>query len=155
MKRHRGEKDKGEALNITPMIDVVFLLLIFFIATIQLPDPEDEMRAYLPKEEVKEQGASDQMDEQEDPNVIPHTIVLEPNRILVGQIDLGRDWEALKGYLDEWRLEQASSDEVEHEIVLVPAANTPYHMVIRALKICANYGFEDVNFGKMLQGTAE
>jgi biopolymer transport protein ExbD len=145
MKRHRGDDDKGEALNITPMIDVVFLLLIFFIATIQLPDPEDELLAYLPREEQKVEGAGDETEEQEQ-DVITHMIVLEPGRIVMDNIEL-QGWGGLRERLDSLRLIQAQSDEIRHEIVLASADSTPYRQVIRALEVCANYGFKDVNFG--------
>jgi biopolymer transport protein ExbD len=145
MKRHRGEDEKGEALNITPMIDVVFLLLIFFIATMQLPDPEDEMRAYLPRQEPQQQGAGDQV-EPEERDVIAHTIRLEPGRILVDNNEV-EGWGALGEWLDSLRLIQTQTEDVTHEIVLASAAATPYRHVIRALQMCANYGFKDVNFG--------
>jgi hypothetical protein len=32
-------------------------------------------------------------------------------------------------------------------MVLISSAETPYRHVIRALEICSNYGFQDVNFG--------
>jgi biopolymer transport protein ExbD len=145
MRRHRGDDDKGEALNITPMIDVVFLLLIFFIATIQLPDPEDEMRAYLPREEQQVEGAGDEVEDQER-QVITHMIVLEPGSISMDNIPLPT-WSALQERLDSLRLIQSQSEDVRHEIVLAASAGTPYRQVIRALETCARYGFQDVNFG--------
>ena len=36
MRKHHGalgEEDEGEEINLTPMLDVVFIMLIFFIVT--------------------------------------------------------------------------------------------------------------------------
>ena len=55
-KRLRPAKGSGLSINLTPMIDVVFLLLIFFVliaqfswrqrAPVQLPDPEPSAAKY-------------------------------------------------------------------------------------------------------------
>ncbi|KAA3606029.1 MAG: biopolymer transporter ExbD [Planctomycetota bacterium] len=45
--------------NLTPMIDVVFLLLIFFMLATTFLDPEKEIDIDLPVAESGEQGASE------------------------------------------------------------------------------------------------
>jgi biopolymer transport protein ExbD len=46
--RQRRKPDRSE-LNMAPMIDVVFLLLIFFMCTSSFDRPENEMRSDLPR----------------------------------------------------------------------------------------------------------
>jgi len=44
-----GQAEQSVEINITPMIDCVFLLLIFFIVTMKVPQIERNMPANLPK----------------------------------------------------------------------------------------------------------
>ncbi len=56
-KRTQSVRDSGISINLTPMIDVVFLLLIFFVliaqssrwrrAEVELPDPEPSAAEYV------------------------------------------------------------------------------------------------------------
>ncbi len=47
--RRRLEDPQTEALNMTPMIDVVFQLLIFFMLTMQFKEVEGKLLSQLPK----------------------------------------------------------------------------------------------------------
>ena len=44
------EEPKNEELNMTPMIDVVFQLLIFFMCSLHFKTLEGKMTSYLPKD---------------------------------------------------------------------------------------------------------
>lgn len=44
-----GEEDEGSPLDMTSMIDVVFLLLIFFMCATKFKLPEGALRSYLPR----------------------------------------------------------------------------------------------------------
>jgi len=56
MRLDPGE-DPAEALNITPLIDVVFLLLIFFLSATTFQKDEIEMSLDLPEAASGQQGA--------------------------------------------------------------------------------------------------
>lgn len=45
----RGRRDEEPSLNLTPMIDVVFQLLIFFMVATTFADPEKELGIELPE----------------------------------------------------------------------------------------------------------
>ena len=45
---NKGRQDKDDSLNFTAMIDVVFLLLIFFMCTASVQLPEREIKAAIP-----------------------------------------------------------------------------------------------------------
>ncbi len=51
MNIHVDDNDNELALNLTPMIDVVFLLLIFFMVATTFLDPEREIGIELPEAE--------------------------------------------------------------------------------------------------------
>lgn len=48
-KRRREEPNVDLEINMTPMIDIVFQLLIFFVLTAKFIEFEGELRSYLPK----------------------------------------------------------------------------------------------------------
>ncbi len=50
MKRRKPETDAGFGLELTPMIDVTFLLLVFFLVTLKFKTLDGKLSAYLPKD---------------------------------------------------------------------------------------------------------
>ena len=51
MKFHRKPESEEDSLEMTPMIDVTFLLLVFFLCTLQFKTLEGRLSAHLPKDE--------------------------------------------------------------------------------------------------------
>jgi biopolymer transport protein ExbD len=49
-KKQGGGEDEAFALNLTPMIDVVFQLIIFFMCAMKFKTLEKKIEAYLPKD---------------------------------------------------------------------------------------------------------
>ena len=146
MRRKRAEDGHKEAtLDITSTIDVVFLLLIFFIATIQLPDPEANIRAFLPREVVADAGPGDEAEPEEtkDETVIRITMrgarILELNGAPVagGYRELDTQIGALK---------RVSVDGVDTRVIIDAGPDVPYRFVVNSVDICAKHGFTDVSF---------
>jgi biopolymer transport protein ExbD len=87
------EKDKAE-LSMTPMIDVTFLLLIFFMCACKFKTFEGKLAAYLPKDKGLQNY---KIEEQE----LPIKVLLKWNaprkqcRITVGRIFCGYDTEGI------------------------------------------------------------
>jgi len=50
-KRERASKRKLEDVPLTPMIDVVFQMLIYFVVTFEIPDRLTEMKVWRPQGE--------------------------------------------------------------------------------------------------------
>ena len=72
------EGEEKTELQMTSMIDVVFLLLIFFIATMKPIDLEHLLRAYLPKKQIGEVKPQDKPEEKKDEEDLQDiTITLE------------------------------------------------------------------------------
>ena len=63
-RQEHGQEDKLE-LKMTSMIDVVFLLLIFFIVTLQIPEEEAMIETTLPEKETKDEAQKQQERERE------------------------------------------------------------------------------------------
>ena len=56
MSRLRAIAEEEHKLDLTPMIDVTFLLLLFFLCTLQFKTLEGKLSAYLPKGEGMNSG---------------------------------------------------------------------------------------------------
>lgn len=146
MRRKRADDGHKEAtLDITSTIDVVFLLLIFFIATIQLPDPEANIRAFLPREDIAETGPGDEAEPEEtkDETVIritmrgARTLELNGAPVAGGYRELDTRLGALK---------RVAVDGVDTRVILDAGPDVPYRFVVNALDICAKHAFTDVSF---------
>ncbi len=59
--KEKGQEEKIE-LKMTAMIDVVFLLLIFFIVTLQIPKEEALIETALPEKEEKQEGQEEEQE---------------------------------------------------------------------------------------------
>ena len=64
MAKKRSRKLKSEELeiNMTPMIDIVFQLLIFFVMTMNFVETEGELRSYLPKNRGQQPTSASSID---------------------------------------------------------------------------------------------
>lgn len=60
MRLDDDDVDAGEVINLTPMIDVVFLLLIFFLAATTFAREEVELDLRLPQAKSGKAGSGDQ-----------------------------------------------------------------------------------------------
>ena len=153
MRRSRGGQDDGEAtLDITPTIDVVFLLLIFFIATIKLPDPEANIRAYLPKkDDVQATGAVQaKPDETKNETIIRIT--------LRGARELFLNGASIKGGFREMdsklgALRRFAAPGVDTKVILDAGGEVPYRFVVNALDICAKHDYKNVSFAMPKTGS--
>lgn len=145
-RRSNDVKDHTEAtLDITPTIDVVFLLLIFFIATIRLPEPEANIRAYLPRtDETPTAGEMDvDPEETEDETVIHITMRgVEVLQLNGSPVEGGfRELDTQLGVL-----RRVSVEGVDTRVIIDAGPEVPYYFVVNALDICGKHEFTNVSF---------
>ncbi|QDS86759.1 Biopolymer transport protein ExbD/TolR [Rosistilla ulvae] len=92
--RNRSEGIKNE-LQMTSMIDIVFLLLVFFIMTFKIVEQEGDFNIKMPLASQNQQSQSDDMN-------IPLKVRMESDasggllRMRLNEIDLGTDFSALR-----------------------------------------------------------
>ena len=144
MRRSRRSTETETAeLNITSAIDVVFLLLIFFIIQmLQIDWPEDEanIRAYLPKQEDK--GVTDT------PEVEERTEVqIGLKKGLGNHVRIFFNGKERNGYSDlKSAMFLLKTSAPDSKVILSVERAVPVFHVVRTLDICAGYGFKDVSF---------
>jgi biopolymer transport protein ExbD len=149
MRRRLGsEEEKEAALNLTPTIDVVFLLLIFFVATLRLPEPEANLRAYLPRtENTQSTGLTENTAEDEEEEVTKITIGLRRGSGGASILFNGakqQGWHELAANVESLR--HTASKDSEIEMILDADSQVELQAIIRVLDICSQFGFRDVSF---------
>ena len=158
-KRKRGPEEpiKGD---MTPMIDIVFQLLIFFMLTIQFKTLEGKLAAYLPKDvgvnpsdtEPKEKVDIRLTVENEGTKLDPETGAVwtgtgpfkyGPDRVVVYSVGpkSTRSIEELARRLGE--LHRADP---EQAVTIAPYARTIYEDVVAVLDECVKLKYSDVTF---------
>jgi len=121
-----GDKNINFAIRMTPLIDVIFLLMIFFIMTIRFVEPEGLLENRLP--EKAGQGITDQKKDWE---------------IVRIKIKLVQDGNQFKIYLQE-RVLYSYNDLLSYLellpdkilIVIEPGSTVPYKYVIGIYNTC-------------------
>ncbi len=124
--------DKGRiagGLELTPMIDVVFLLMIFFLVASKLDEADRSIDVILPQASAAKPLTSR-----------PREFVINVDR------DGGYYAGARAVPLDELRqlLRQTAADNPDRQTVIVRAdENTPHKFVVGAMDACVQAGIED------------
>ena len=145
-RRSNDVKDHTEAtLDITPTIDVVFLLLIFFIATIRLPAPEANIRAFLPRtEEAPAEAAMEAEPEETEDETVIRITMRGTGVLLLNGAPVAGGFRELDSQLGVLR--RVSVEGVETKVVIDAGPDVPYYFVVNALDICGKHRFTNVAF---------
>lgn len=133
---YKRKSNKGESpkLDMTPMIDVVFQLLIFFVVTLKQEDILSKLSAARPApntdEKVKEQ-------QQDLINVIvaPQGFLFNGRPMRVEELD--RAIERLSGYSKTAM------------VIIKCTADSPHAFLIQVLDICNKYGMTNLSIFSM------
>ena len=141
-------KNKGEeaTLEMTPMIDVVFQLLIFFIVTLNQPDILSQFDALRP-------AAQESREVQDPPAAI--TIKGFPSRPGLGAYFFGNDQNRRTVTLDQLRGVAAQMAKVNrNQNVVVNCTDTaPHGCLVRVLDLLADAGLRSVSVFSLDNGS--
>lgn len=136
-RRHRRE---NLSLNITPMIDVVFLLLIFFMVTTTF-HREAELKIELPEAQGKQQRAEKGVD----------VAIDAAGRYFINQKPLP---DSQPGTLKK-ALQEAAGDEKNLPLVISADQKTPHQAVITVLDVAHQLGLVHIAFATQTASEAE
>ncbi len=129
----RPERRPSPELNLTPLIDVVFLLLIFFMVSTTF-DKESRIKVELPQA-----ATQDQRDKQD--TVLDITIDVK-GRFYVNQNEvINTETATLMG-----AIEKAVKDRRDLPVIISADASTPYQAVVKAMDAASQLGFENMTF---------
>ncbi len=135
--RNRGEAEKS-SLNMTSMIDVVFLLLIFFVMTFKIVELEGDFSVRMPL------AGSDSMTM--DPTDLPLKLRLQADEngkltsMALNEISLGTDFDQLRAnVVDLIGTTAPVEGEDGPEIEIDTDYNLRYEYVIRSITAVSGY----------------
>ncbi len=152
-KRRNTFPDDDAKLNMTPMIDVVFLLLIFFLVGTKFRTPEGELEAYLPEEGAPRQLHQRTVDVEE----IRITLRVSragknnpdaPPSIVLGESGSGQGTQGSINWLEN-ELRRLSADQRVRDdvpVIIEAEPHLAYRWVVHTLNICRKARFKKVNF---------
>ena len=126
MKLRRTSSEDEPSVNLTPLIDVVFILLIFFMVSTTF-QRESEIKIELPE------ASSEPVEEKED--VLEIVIDIEGHYFIDEQQVVNTELETLKTAIQKFLGEQT-----EMPVVIRADRNTPYESVVRAMDATAQLG---------------
>jgi len=141
MARTRREAPQAE-IAIAPMIDCVFLLLIYFIMTSSLRKQEADLSFQLPGV-VEQSEPIDMPDEQWIEIQSDGKVVV--NAYPLGDANSSDGLASLVGMLTRFR-EASDANRTDAAVTLVPADDVPHQWVVRVMDACSRSGIDSVNF---------
>lgn len=124
----RRQKLDDVSVNLTPLIDVVFLLLIFFMVSTTFTK-ENRLTLELPEAD------GERVTEQE-PDALEIVIDQQGHYAINGRAVTSPDLETLKAAIGE-----LSRGNTGLPVIITSDANTPYQAVVRAMDAAGQMGF--------------
>lgn len=139
--RFRTARREELDLNITPLIDIVFLLLIFFMVSTTF-QKESQLRVQLPE-------ASQQAEQ--DPREPLEIVISADGQYALGGRTLSDD--SMSTLLPALR--QAAGDDRERPLVVRADARTPHQAVVRAMDAASRLGLTRLSIATSSGGGGE
>jgi len=132
VKKRKREGDKV-ALEMTPMIDVVFQLLIFFIVTLKQEDILANLEALRPQPDASQQEESPK----------------EPITILIGRQGLLFEGRLVTETQLQSNLRRIARLDPNSMIIVKCTGDSPHGLLVRALDICNSVGLRRLSVFSM------
>jgi biopolymer transport protein ExbD len=130
-------RDRSLGFNMTPMIDVVFLLIIFFLISSHLTKQEQQVKLALP---IAKTGAHPT--QLTNPRLVINLLV--DGRLVIQDEEIARDQLSVRIGASLQRL--APKDRENFEVRIRCARETPYEFVQPILTGCVQQGIWNVTF---------
>jgi len=139
-KKRKNVSDADE-MNLTPMIDVTFLLLIFFLLGTKFKEPEGKLNAYLPKDKGPPETNIPQIDAEEELTI--RVRMLPGRRLPVYELA-----EIQYPTVDQLqkRMEALYQIMPDQPVTIDPDARATYERVIWVLNACVKVGYKEIAF---------
>jgi len=131
---------KKAELSLTPMIDVVFLLLIFFMVGMKFKELDRKLEANLPQQ--GEDSTDDRLLSEIWVFVKANPAQRNKALIIIDQVPM-RDWREAKDKL--YRLSKVPGA-TKDPVLLVPDGDAWHGWVMRCLDILHQVGYKNINF---------
>ena len=139
MARKKAEIEEVD-MELTPMIDVVFLLLIFFIVTMKFKVLEGKLETELPKDVGVNSSPVDELLEKVEINILPDPSMPYGLKVFVNGRGMP-NMPTFKAELERWyKLDQGT------RTTLYPEPKINYEQVIKVVDQVLAVGLTDITF---------
>jgi biopolymer transport protein ExbD len=131
-----GSEDGDVGFQIAPMVDVVFVLMLFFMASAGSQIVENELNISLPSGAAAAPGATPKT---------PIMIDISPDGQVVGNnTSFGTPGGALDSLVDWLKATQGFGG--EDPVIIRPNSETKHERIIDVLNACARAGIKNLTF---------
>ena len=147
-KSKAGDTGDFPQLQMTPMIDVTFQMLIFFMVGMQIRIPEGILKSYLPKDRGKGVASEDDITEITPPEV---KIRMEKNKVTSTE-----DETVVDIFFEQYRCEDIPDLELkllrlgeafsEIPVVIDGGPEVPFEYILGTLNACVKAKFTQISF---------
>jgi len=128
-------------LNLTPMIDVTFLLLIFFLVGTKFKEPEGKLNAYLPKDKGPPPINQAQIDPVEELTIRVRKDTTDGHTYYqIGEVVM-----TTPADLDA-QLLAFHANKSDQPVTIDPDPLASYEIVIGVLNSCVKIGYKEISF---------
>jgi biopolymer transport protein ExbD len=128
--------DPEPTLNLTPMIDIVFLLIIFFMVGTKFAELERQIKLEIPA--VRQFGAMTPAPAKRVVNVYrDNTIMMDQRTLTIDQLIV--------------ELKRARQEYSELAVLIRGDAEGPFHNVVNVLAACRDAGFDKMGIAVRAQ----
>jgi biopolymer transport protein ExbD len=140
-RKSKKRKTEPAEMNLTPMIDVTFLLLIFFLLGTKFKEPEGKLNAYLPKDKGPPPKNIAQIDPEEELTIRVRMLPGRRNPVYtLGDIDYPTVAQL------ESKMRTLYSLNPEQPVTIDPDPAASYERVIWVLNACVRVGYSEIAF---------
>ncbi|MEW6026624.1 MAG: biopolymer transporter ExbD [Planctomycetota bacterium] len=138
-------------LNMTPMIDVIFQLMIFFMCSIHFKSLEGKLYSYLPKEKGNVKPTEEEIPPPPPIDEVRIKLAYAESSPLMARVKVGEinfnDWGALERHLKDLASDLVTPDGLNVIPVKIDAdGNVPAQAVVNVLDICKKAGVQKTEF---------
>ncbi len=130
----RKEQDNPQ-LDMTPMIDVVFELIIFFVVTIKQEDIFSKLNANRPAPNAAPSAASEENDNQIKIDIGPGGFVFNSRGVSLKELDRN--------------IKQLSATSKKSTVLVRCTLDSPHKYLVDALDVCNKYGMYNLSIFSM------
>lgn len=151
MSRGRPKTESNEPkMDMTPIIDVVFNLLIFFMLTMSFVEEEGMLYAHLPKNEGTQPSNLPQNTIEEIRIRLLKSSGSENTRVLVGQQEVSDPVENPNALIG--RLKNIIQIEKKAPVIIDATRKTEFKYLVAVLNSCKTAGVQEIKFaGKPIE----
>jgi biopolymer transport protein ExbD len=142
-----GDGDEAVQVNVTPLIDIIFCLCLFFLCSLKFKQLEGKMDSWLPKDKGNQAGgiANATMDEI---RIFVRLNAQQDVEFAYGSQNLGKNLVELERLIKQGWADFEAANKKDGSVIIDGEPRAPWKDVISVLDICKKNKIEKVEFAQ-------